>query len=92
MNSMMVPVGVIRPMRLPVSSVNQRFLSGPTVMPLGLLPVMGRLYSMNPACGVTRPMRSWSGSVNHRLPSGPPTMPPESPPFGTPYSLMPPAG
>src|SRR5579863_2540687 len=37
-------------------------------------------------------MRSCCGSVNHRLPSGPLLMLPESPPFGTPYSLIVPDG
>ena len=35
LNSVTTPAGVIRPIRLPISSVNQTFPSGPSVIPRG---------------------------------------------------------
>jgi hypothetical protein len=40
--SVIVPVVVILPILLPAASVNQRFLSGPAVIPCGPLALVGR--------------------------------------------------
>ncbi len=40
-NSVMTPADVIRPILLPVCSVNQRFASGPSVIIRGSLPAVG---------------------------------------------------
>src|ERR1041385_526244 len=45
-NSVIVPEGVIRPILLPVCSVNQRLPSGPAVIPMGRLPGVGRWKSL----------------------------------------------
>ncbi len=53
---MTVPPGVIRPIRLPVCSVNQRLPSGPVAMPNGpLLAVMTENSVIVPR-GVMRPI------------------------------------
>jgi hypothetical protein len=59
LNSVITPLVVMRPMRLPACSVNQRLPSGPTVM------LSGRAGSVRPAvknvatpAGVTRMMAS----------------------------------
>ena len=70
-----MPPGVIWPMRLPPNSVNQRFPSGPLVMPSGALPAVGSVNSVITPAGVIRPMRSPPRSVNQRFPSGPLVMP-----------------
>src|SRR5438128_1263642 len=55
-NSVMVPVGVIRPMLLPAAlySVNQRLPSGPRVISLGPLPLVGTGNSVMLPAGVMR--------------------------------------
>ena len=74
--SVMMPPEVITPILSPNSSVNQRLLSGPTVMPNGLAPLVGIEYSVIWPLVVTVPMAFETGSfsVNHRLPSGPATI------------------
>ena len=93
-NSMNAPDGVMRPILFPAAaaSVNQRLLSGPTVIAEGPPLAVGTGNSMNTAAGVMRPILLACGSVNQRLPSGPLVRPPESPPLGTPYSLKVPDG
>lgn len=44
--SVMAPLGVTRPIRLPTSSVNHMFPSGPGVMPSGTLPETGSSNSV----------------------------------------------
>jgi hypothetical protein len=58
------------PIRLPARSVNQRFPSGPDVIPAGL-PAVGSGNSVRTPAGVIRPTRLLPYSVNQRLPSGP---------------------
>src|SRR5579885_433410 len=82
-NSVMVPLGVMRPILLPpmqnpfesrAHSVNQRLPSGPAVMPKDPLLGVGRANSVMVPLGVMRPIW-WPGySVNQRLPSGPAVM------------------
>ena len=64
---------VIRPIRLPVSSVNQRFPSGPLVIPNGPLGAGSGNSVIAPAV-VMRPIWFASNSVNQRLASGPTVM------------------
>src|SRR6266702_8090406 len=71
----MVPVGVMRPIRFPASSVNHRLPSGPAVIPWGLLPDEGTATSVTVPVGVMRPIWFPASSVNHRLPSGPAVIP-----------------
>ena len=71
----MTPDVVIRPIRFPMTSVNQRFPSGPTVMVSGWLFAFGRGNSVTTPAGVMRPIALQSSSANHRFPSGPVTMP-----------------
>src|SRR5258708_5070169 len=73
LNSVKLPVVVMRPIRFPSNSVNQRLPSGPGVMLNGTLPVVGMRNSVMLPPEVMRPM--WSDSVNQRLPSGPAVMP-----------------
>ena len=57
---MITPAGVIRPILLPLSSVNQRLPSGPTVMLSGPLSDVGLESGGNSVitpAGVTRPIR-----------------------------------
>src|SRR5579871_2931586 len=76
-NSVTCPPGVMRPIALPVQepgapskhSVNQRFLSGPTVIP-SAEPAVGIGNSVICPPGVIRPTLLLV-SVNQRLPSGP---------------------
>jgi hypothetical protein len=71
-NSLTVPPGVIRPILLPVASVNQRLPSGPAAIPFGLLPPeMPVENSVTAPLGVIRPILLELNSVNQRLPSGP---------------------
>ena len=54
----MVPAGVIRPMRLPVCSVNHRLPSGPAVIPVGAAAAaQAPVNSVTVPAGVMRPMR-----------------------------------
>src|SRR5450432_2011124 len=56
-------------------SANQRFLSGPVVMPAAFVFGVGMGYSEMPPMGVERPMALVRpGSVNHILLSGPAVM------------------
>ncbi len=81
-NSVTTPAGVMRPIRFPSASANQRLPSGPAVMPVGLLcGLMPAENSVSRPAGVMRPIRFPSRSVNHRLPSGPDVMP-TGPPDG----------
>src|SRR5215472_8265386 len=71
-NSVITPSGVIRPMLLPRSSVNQRFPSGPAVISHGAERGVGTVNSLIwPVLGSMRPTRLPGISVNHRFPSGP---------------------
>src|SRR5216683_2994624 len=80
-NSVIVPLGVIRPIWFPMVSVNQRLPSGPAMMPIGpavlpskpLVPV-GRGNSLMLPSGVMRPILFPWYSVNQRLSSGPAVM------------------
>ena len=57
-NSVTTPAGVIRPIRLPSSSVNQRLPSGPAVISSGALPaVMPAENSVMTPAVVIRPIR-----------------------------------
>ena len=94
-NSVMTPVGVIRPMLLRRCSVNHRLPSGPAVMPQGPLPAVGVGNSAKTPAVVTRPILELSSSVNHRFPSGPAVIPRGSGskwPRGMRNSVMTPAG
>ena len=52
LNSVTVPAGVIRPIRSPVNSVNQRLPSGPAAIPRGPAPaVMPALNSVTVPAG-----------------------------------------
>src|SRR5262249_39090343 len=74
-------VGEMRPMRLfslPASSVNQRFPSGPVVIPLGETFAVGIGISSPapiPPAVVMRAMLLPKYSVNHSRPSGPVVIP-----------------
>src|SRR5262249_3460586 len=71
-----VPAGVMCPIRLAVSKVNQRLPSGPAVISLGPMPVKGGSWnSATTPPGVIRPILLALISVNQRLPSGPAVMP-----------------
>ena len=66
---------VMRPIRLPLDSVNHMLPSGPRVIDSGLAPaVMPALNSVMTPAGVMRPILLAPNSVNHRLPSGPAAM------------------
>src|SRR5579863_5947839 len=94
-NSVMVPVGVMRPILRPSFSVNQTLPSGPFAIPHALLIGVGMAHSVNVPVGVTCPILLPVPfcSVNQRLPSGPVVMP-YGPPFavGTMYSVNIPPG
>ena len=65
------PAGVMRPIRLPRCSENQKLPSDPIVMIRGELPGCGRSNSLSPEpSGSMRPMRLPAASVNHSVPSG----------------------
>src|SRR5215471_4341661 len=83
-NSVIVPLGVLRPILLPSCSANQRLPSGPTVMPVGPLLALGRANSVILPPLVMRPilllllhakLESRTHAVNQRAPSGPAVMP-----------------
>src|SRR5580658_5280137 len=66
---------LIMPILLVDSSVNQRFLSGPSVMPSGSQSGVGTGYSEMPPAGVTRAIAlATPASVYQTLPSGPAVM------------------
>src|SRR5713226_2334104 len=73
--SVMAPVGVILPIWLAFSSVNQRLPSGPLTMVYSPLVAMGMGYSVIFPDGVMVPIWLLPLSVNQRLPSGPLVMP-----------------
>src|SRR5260370_40861716 len=56
LNSVKLPVGVMRPIRFPSNSVNQRLPSGPAVMLDGPLPVVGMGNTVKLPRVVMRPM------------------------------------
>src|SRR5437588_4990063 len=66
---------VIRPILLPLVSVNQTAPSGPAVIPSGTLPSVGVGNSVMVPAGVILPMLLRPASVNHRFPSGPAATP-----------------
>ena len=71
-NSVMVPVGVIRPTLLPACSTNQMLPSGPSVMPTGALLAVGIVNSPTTTPAVlTSPILFPPRSVNQRLPLAP---------------------
>ena len=74
LNSVITPLGVMRPTRLPNDSVNQRLPSGPAAMLCGALGAVGRGNSVIWPVVVMLAIRSASDSVNHRFPSGPAVM------------------
>ena len=76
-NSVIVPVGVIRPILFAVFSVNHRLPSEPDVMAVGLLLAVGIGNSVTLPVGVIRPMLFACCSVNHKLPSEPDVIPHE---------------
>src|SRR5947209_6891314 len=73
--SVIWPLVVIRPILLPLVSVNHRLLSGPTAMPCGL-PPLGSGYSVNWPLVEMRAILLPSLSANQLAPSGPLTMSP----------------
>src|SRR5882757_7698185 len=94
LNSVTVPLGVIRPIRWWSSSVNHRLPSEPAAIPTGLLSVVIRpLNSVMAPLGVIRPIRSLDCSVNHTLPSRPVVIPKGRLwAVGIGYSVMAPSG
>ena len=64
----------MRPILLPLDSVNQSAPSGPTVMSAANAPGVASGYSVTTPLVVMRPIRSPFDSVNHSAPSGPATM------------------
>ena len=71
-NSLIVPLGVIRPILSPCASVNQTLPSGPAAIAYGKLFAVGIGNSLIVPLGVIRPILSTSASANQRLPSDPP--------------------
>jgi len=74
-NSLNVPVVVMRPMLLPLDSVNQSALSGPEVIALGPDEEVGMGNSVMLPFVVMRPILLVLSSVNQRALSGPVMMP-----------------
>ena len=70
-NSAIVPLGVIRPILLPLSSANQRLPSGPVTIPCGTALGVGRGNWVIVPAGDRRMILPVCCSVIHRLPSGP---------------------
>ena len=69
-------VGLIIPILLPASSVNQRLPSEPAVIPSGSEPAVGIVNSvMTWVVGLIIPILPVRISVNQRLPSGPAAIP-----------------
>src|ERR1700730_12397682 len=71
--SLIVPEGVIRPMRLTPDSVNHRLPSDPAAIPLGLAPAPAGSANSESANDdvLSRPIFPVPSSVNHKAPSGP---------------------
>ena len=65
----------MRPILLPLDSVNHRLPSGPAVMHWMLGSAVGTGNSVMVPWGVMRPIRLALVSVNQRFPSGPAAMP-----------------
>ena len=65
----------MRPMLLPVNSVNQRFPSGPAAMPKGSRPATESGNSVMAPEGLIRPTLLPMYSANQRFPSDPVVMP-----------------
>ena len=72
---MIAPAVVMRPILLPLNSVNHSAPSGPAVMPKGSLPAVGIGNSVITPAVVMRPILLALRSVNHSAPSGPAVMP-----------------
>src|SRR5437764_3869202 len=70
-NSVTVPVGVTRPILLPLFSTNHKLPSGPAVMAYGPLEPVGMANSVIVPEGVIRAILFAPTSVNHTFPSGP---------------------
>jgi hypothetical protein len=66
--------GQIRPMLLPITSVNHKAPSGPAVIPTGWLAAVGIEYSVTMPVVLIRPILLPPVSVNHNAPSGPDVM------------------
>src|SRR5262249_30858761 len=91
--SVIAPAGVTRPNLSKLDSTNQRFPSGPAVMPSGRLSNVGIVNTVTTPAVVMRPMAvaEKSRSANHRPPSGPVVIPSGSLPDATGNSVMTPA-
>src|SRR5579884_2162440 len=88
-NSVNAPNGVIEPILLPLFSVNHILPSGPEQIPVGLLPVVGMVYSVKVPPVVTFATLLVACSTNHRFPSEPAQIPAgEDEPVGTVYSVI----
>ena len=74
-NSLMMPVVVIRPTLFPADSVNHRLPSGPAAIPCGALSAVGIGNSVICPSGVILPIALPTFSVNQTLPSEPSAMP-----------------
>ena len=74
-NSLMLPLVLIRPIRLAPHSVNQRAPSGPEVIWVGPALAVGRVYSVISPVVVMRPILLAAFSVNQRAPSAPEAIP-----------------
>src|SRR5713101_707027 len=76
-NSVIAPIGVMRPIAWASCSTNQRLPSGPAVMARGSLAGVGIANSVTMPIGVMRPilLPMVDTSVNHRFMSGPTVMP-----------------
>src|SRR3954466_8247225 len=72
-NSVTVPLGVMRPILLPMSSVNQRLPSGPEMIWKGRPDTVGTAYSVMVPAVVIFPicLVVLLNPVNQRFPSGP---------------------
>jgi hypothetical protein len=81
---------VIRPIWLPLDSVNHSAPSGPAAIPTEELLAVGTVNSLvTTPSGVIRPILLPENSVNHSAPSGPAAMPVGAlPAVGTAYSVM----
>src|SRR6266566_7149467 len=84
---------VICPILFPLGSINQIFLSGPTVSAAGRLPDVEIMNSPRNIPEVVMRLMCLASSVNQRLPSGPAQSEPGLPPGGgTENSVISPCG
>src|SRR2546427_436020 len=83
---------VMRPILLPLTSVNQRLPSGPAVIPVRTLSAVGIGNSVIVPLGLMRPILLPLSSVNQRLPSGPAVIPYRTLTVGTRNSVIVPLG